>query len=109
MPMPKTMTWCALAATILNHVPPSLECGAVERSPEDGHWLRLTTDDEYDFIVDIQWQAGRLSLAEIDEGGEVFEDMKTRHATIDESAIGATVAGWLAEFVAEFSSSGCHP
>lgn len=40
-------------------------------------------------------------MAEIDEGGEVFEAMKTRRAKIDESAIGPTIAGWLAEMVAE--------
>lgn len=41
----KRPTWCQLAATILNHVPSSLECGAIERSPDNGHWLRLTTYD----------------------------------------------------------------
>lgn len=97
----KRPTWCQLAAVILNHVPSSLECGAIERSPEGGHWLRLTTADEYDFIVDIEWRSGVLSMAEIDEGGEVFEAMKTRRAKIAESAIGPTVAGWLKEMVAE--------
>ena len=94
-------TWCQLAATILSHIPPSLECGAVEKSPDNGYWLRLTTSDEYDFIVDIEWRSGVLSMAEIDEGGEVFEAMKTRRAKIDESEIGPTVAGWLAEMIAE--------
>lgn len=105
----KRSTWCQLAATILNYVPSSLECGAIERSPDNGHWLRLTTSDEYDFIVDIEWRSGVLSMAEIDEGGEVCEAMKTRRAKVDESAIGPTIAGWLAELVAELSSSGCHP
>lgn len=97
----KPLTWCGLGAVILSHIPPSLECGAVEKSPDNGYWLRLTTSDEYDFIVDIEWRSGVLSMAEIDEGGEVFEAMKTRRAKIDESEIGPTVAGWLAEMIAE--------
>jgi hypothetical protein len=100
----KRPTWCELAAVILRHVPTSLECGAIERSPEDGHWLRLTTSDEYDFVVDIDWRAGVLSMAEIDEGGEVLEAMKTRRAKTEESAIGPTIAGWLKEFVAELDA-----